>query len=242
MTATAVLTDLIGRPSVVLTFLAATGLPTMIACTDDDDDSSAGWGARPDFSHPDGGGGASSVGETDGGGTTPNGSGGDSGSDRGELATTSIECPYEDLGGSATASLVIDHSGGTAAASYLVVLAGLSALSEISINPVSGGGQLCDITPKPAFTSTDPCNDLWQCGPCQILIHHDAARTSGAWVMGLWNEEASGCSQYNAVYWLEPSGGGSGGPSPCSDCLSTCQGLPSCCTGSGCMCESECSI
>ena len=27
---------------------------------------------------------------------------------------------------------------------------------------------------------------------------------------------------------------------PCSACLSTCQGLPECCTGCGCMCESEC--
>lgn len=27
---------------------------------------------------------------------------------------------------------------------------------------------------------------------------------------------------------------------PCSACLSTCQGLPSCCTGCGCLCEDEC--
>jgi len=32
-----------------------------------------------------------------------------------------------------------------------------------------------------------------------------------------------------------------GGAAACSDCLSTCRGLPSCCQGVGCICEAECS-
>ena len=35
-----------------------------------------------------------------------------------------------------------------------------------------------------------------------------------------------------------PSSGG--GASACSNCLSSCSGLPGCCTGSGCICESAC--
>ena len=29
-------------------------------------------------------------------------------------------------------------------------------------------------------------------------------------------------------------------PNRCSECLSTCRGLPSCCTGTGCICDDEC--
>jgi hypothetical protein len=36
-------------------------------------------------------------------------------------------------------------------------------------------------------------------------------------------------------------GGGGGGGNACTDCLSTCSGLPSgCCTGCGCLCKDEC--
>jgi hypothetical protein len=35
-------------------------------------------------------------------------------------------------------------------------------------------------------------------------------------------------------------GTGGGGSDPCSECLKGCQGMSSCCTGSGCLCESEC--
>lgn len=31
-----------------------------------------------------------------------------------------------------------------------------------------------------------------------------------------------------------------GSGDPCSDCLSSCKGLPGCCTGCGCLCEDEC--
>lgn len=37
-----------------------------------------------------------------------------------------------------------------------------------------------------------------------------------------------------ADYCAEPE------PDPCSDCLESCRGLPSCCTGVGCICDSAC--
>jgi len=36
------------------------------------------------------------------------------------------------------------------------------------------------------------------------------------------------------------TGGGSGTIDYCADCLSTCSGLPSCCSGCGCICEEDC--
>lgn len=39
---------------------------------------------------------------------------------------------------------------------------------------------------------------------------------------------------------LNVCGGTVGGGAACDNCLQTCSGLPSCCTGCGCICESEC--
>ncbi len=50
---------------------------------------------------------------------------------------------------------------------------------------------------------------------------------------------ASGPSTGTCATW-KYSSCASGGMT-CSECLSMCSGLPSCCTGSGCMCEAECS-
>ena len=37
-----------------------------------------------------------------------------------------------------------------------------------------------------------------------------------------------------------PSGTGGAGPDRCASCLDSCRGLSQCCTGAGCLCESEC--
>lgn len=91
------------------------------------------------------------------------------------------------------------------------------------------------------------CLDAYDCGGCEIWYGYfagDATNPESFWLVG---DDAgpSQCAPFVGFYRLEapdtvadPSGGSAG--DPCGDCLASCQGLPSCCTGSGCACQGAC--
>lgn len=71
------------------------------------------------------------------------------------------------------------------------------------------------------------CIHVYQCGDCASYRLQDSAS---------FGFNVSGCPDANGfskIYYLESS-------NPRGDCLQGCKGLPSCCTGMGCLCESEC--
>lgn len=70
---------------------------------------------------------------------------------------------------------------------------------------------------------------------CQATCNYDSDCSSGCCV----NLEGGGKACAPASFCS--NSGGSGG-NACDKCLDSCQGLPSCCTGLGCMCEDECKV
>jgi len=94
-----------------------------------------------------------------------------------------------------------------------------------------------------ASESAWTCNDSGQGSPTgcaeQIATHKsclDANAGEGTGGSGATGGTGGTGGGFN------PTGGtgGTGGNSACDDCLDTCSGLPSCCTGTGCICESSC--
>lgn len=49
-------------------------------------------------------------------------------------------------------------------------------------------------------------------------------------------------AEYNSQCGGSLSGGSSSAGDACSDCLSSCRGLSSCCTGTGCICQDDCAV
>ncbi len=123
------------------------------------------------------------------------------------------------------------------------------------------GGAEC----APFASSTDPstlgtnwmsCFESYDCGGCEVWAgyYEGDAQYPEAWYLISRDQDAA-CARYDAFYQLldpktvasgggalegEVVGGDGGGGDPCGDCLSSCQGLSSCCTGTGCACESAC--
>ncbi len=96
------------------------------------------------------------------------------------------------------------------------------------------------------------CSDYYQCGSCELVV----IDLNGIDLSSLANKP---CSFFSSRNEIEPaecagsggsggtsgsggSGGGVGGNTACDNCIAGCQGLPNCCTGSGCACESACMV
>lgn len=110
------------------------------------------------------------------------------------------------------------------------------------------------ITAATAFGSDEyECEQYYLCGCCIVEFKRQPLGLPGEEVRNdIWQvyPQFPGCeiglkqAQYifNVDFEDAPPvtdpGGGEGGA--CSDCLSTCSGLDSCCTGTGCICEDAC--
>jgi len=91
--------------------------------------------------------------------------------------------------------------------------------------------------PSACASSGDPCATSTTCGVCTGRASCGWCAASSHCLTGTSTGPGSGsCSNWD---WA-PSACGGGGGDACSACLSSCRGLPSCCTGTGCMCDSEC--
>lgn len=153
----------------------------------------------------------------------------------GTTTTLAPECPVSELG---TAPL--------AAQSAALVSEGASQtlLLSASGNLVTRiGGKACSLIKKPSFTSNAPCNDLYRCGGCDMLVSKLAkpptSTISGMtqWLMGLWSPDDGTCASWDATYYLSKSAssGSTGGSNDaCSSCSDACRGIP------GCSCCKEC--
>jgi len=89
-------------------------------------------------------------------------------------------------------------------------------------------GQPCTFLEADDFTKWGPgtkCADLYSCGGTEVYLSLRQDSFNNQWGLG-------GST-------LLCSGGGGGGDE-CSRCLSACRGLSGCCTGVGCICESDC--
>jgi hypothetical protein len=97
------------------------------------------------------------------------------------------------------------------------------------------------------------CAQYFACGCCIVevqrepLVRGDEPVRNDVWTV----EKTAGCKLplKNSHYYFNvdfdepnpnPPNNPGGGGDACSTCLSGCQGLPSCCTGSGCQCQSAC--
>jgi hypothetical protein len=88
------------------------------------------------------------------------------------------------------------------------------------------------------------CLDAYDCGGCEVWLGHyqgDDMNPEAWYLLG----DDTDCAQFAGFYQIkepaqvaDPGGGGS--RDACGDCLSSCSGLPSCCTGSGCACQGAC--
>jgi len=131
------------------------------------------------------------------------------------------------------------------------------------------GGQLtaagaCGIV----YTSDADCppdtecstNDVWSAFYCEVTS--EVRETRGCGPAG-WRQGSYDCSLicfgegndsecppgfrcvessiHDGEFFCTGYGGSGIGTPACSDCLSSCQGLPGCCTGAGCICEDVCS-
>lgn len=147
------------------------------------------------------------------------------------------ECSISELG----TSLSADQS-----AALVNKKATLTLLVSTSMNKVTYvGGKACKLIDKPSFTSSAPCNDLYDCGGCQMLVSKAAQAPEGGeisgmtqWVMTLWSPKTGSCASWNATYYLSSKSSGGGGSSgsndACSRCSDACSGIP------GCSCCAEC--
>lgn len=165
--------------------------------------------------------------------STPNGEG-SSGTTK---PAVTPECSISELG----TALSADQS-----AALYNKNATLSLLVSTSMNQVTYvGGKACKLIAKPSFTSSAPCNDLYDCGGCQMLISKAAQAPEGGditgmtqWVMTLWSPKTGSCASWNATYYLSSNSSGGGGSSSggdaCSRCSDACAGIP------GCSCCAEC--
>ncbi|HKO90376.1 MAG TPA: hypothetical protein VJU61_04445 [Polyangiaceae bacterium] len=100
--------------------------------------------------------------------------------------------------------------------------------------------------------------DEYLCGGCEFKVHAETLNgsTPTLWTIEPRSCQMAGCAAYCCTddgfvlgkgYALQQrppgsssSGSGSGSGFVCSDCISSCRGLPSCCTGTGCICDSAC--
>lgn len=172
------------------------------------------------------------------------GSGGDDnpstneGNTPGNTGSSSVtpECPVSELGTSPTANQ---------SAALMTASATKSILMSASGNKVTYiGGNPCTLIKKPSFTSNAPCNDLYRCGGCDMLLSKQAqppeSTLSGMtqWTLGLWAPDDGSCKSWDATYYVSKgssSSGSSGGSNDaCHRCSSACSGIP------GCSCCAEC--
>ena len=103
-----------------------------------------------------------------------------------------------------------------------------------------GSGMSCPsawkICRKTSCQKAADCGPGWDCVSVGLCVIPCTTPTSGgsSQCPSSWPCKASGT---DGTWCTAPSGLAS---KACSDCLSTCKNLPGCCTGCGCMCESEC--
>lgn len=83
------------------------------------------------------------------------------------------------------------------------------------------------------------CSSQATCAACAAVSSCGWCATTGQCQSGTSAGPSSGsCANWD---WVSSAcGGGGGGGDACSACLSSCRGLPGCCTGTGCMCDAEC--
>ena len=133
----------------------------------------------------------------------------------------------------------------------------LSEVDGIACEPVSPG----NVT-APSFAPF--CGQRFLCDCCVFGLRREMFATRSGPEIARWilqapstvdgercgpDQPSEGTKYYVDGYYDSGSGGTTGGGgtsnggtsgSACSDCLANCQGLPSCCTGTGCSCESAC--
>jgi len=136
----------------------------------------------------------------------------------------------------------------TAATPSVVVRISAGGLVE------SIGGSACTFL-EPGYECYETNPDEYLCGGCQFRVQAETldGRTPVVWTIAPSSCQMAGCAAYcctddgivfgkNYALQQRPPGSSSGssGGSACSECISSCRGLPSCCTGTGCICDSAC--
>lgn len=112
-----------------------------------------------------------------------------------------------------------------------------TCLSGTTSGPGAGACADWDWLPSACAAPADPCATSAACSAC-------TARSSCGWCASssqcqTGTSAGPGSGSCGDWAWVSSSCGGGG--SACDACISSCQGLPSCCTGTGCICEDECS-
>ncbi|MBI5068608.1 MAG: hypothetical protein HZB56_10235 [Deltaproteobacteria bacterium] len=112
-------------------------------------------------------------------------------------------------------------------------------LSGTSAGPSSGSCANWDWVSSACGGSSDPCSTSTACSGCTARSTCGWCATTSQCLTGTTSGPYAGaCANWD---WVSSAcGGGGGGGDACSACLSACRGLPGCCTGTGCMCDSEC--
>ena len=110
------------------------------------------------------------------------------------------------------------------------------------------------ITSESLIPEYPGCEQYFICGDCNCQLKVNGASAGNDWVLKCFadDSDSNGCEPYKYVdYSLGQYGASSGGgnqgtgstntDSSCSDCLAACDGLPNCCSGTGCSCQDACS-
>jgi hypothetical protein len=87
---------------------------------------------------------------------------------------------------------------------------------------------------KPDFCRE--CFDTYTCGDCQYYFGNNPLSDGFIWAL------TDDCTEthYDVAFRDPNSTPDPPDPDECSSCLSACRGLPACCTGTGCICDSDC--
>ena len=152
------------------------------------------------------------------------------------ITTVTPQCPVSELGTSPSAN----QSAALPKASATKSL----AMSASGNRVTNIAGKACTLIKKPSFTSNAPCNDLYRCGGCDMLLSKQAqppeSTLSGMtqWTLGLWSPDDGSCASWDATYFVSKGATGSttGGSQDdaCHRCSTACSGVP------GCSCCAEC--